>query len=189
MADWDHVFVMASQTSAPLPWRLATAEDAGALRDLERAANLVGLAHVFPVDRFPFPDAEVLARWVQVLADPEVRVEVAEAPVGGGRVREGGLIAYTAYDARVLRHLAVRPDHWGTGLARIGVERAVAAIADAIDDAIKDGGERTARLWCLEANHRARGLYEHLGWAPNGRTQNAPWPPHPTEWEFALNLG
>jgi hypothetical protein len=42
-------------------WRFAAPDDAVVLRDLEREANLVGLAHVFP--GLPFPDEGVLERW------------------------------------------------------------------------------------------------------------------------------
>jgi GNAT superfamily N-acetyltransferase len=144
-------------------WRAAGPDDAPALRDLERAANLVGLAHVFPADRFPFPDDAVLARWALVLEDPEVVVEVVDG--------DAGLRAFAAYDDDSLRHLAVHPDAWGTGLARDGVAHAVAHGA--------------TRLWVLEANHRARRLYEHLGWRATGTEQECPWVPHPTELEYA----
>jgi GNAT superfamily N-acetyltransferase len=144
-------------------WRPATPADAVLLRDLERDANLVGLAHVFP--GLPFPAEGVLARWVATLADPGVTVLMTDA-------------AFTSWDATGrLRHLAVHPDHWGTGLAREGVELAVAAIRTA---------GRTPVLWVLVANHRARGLYEHLGWEPTGRAQRAEWPPYPTEIELRL---
>lgn len=145
-------------------WRPARAEEAGPLRDLQRLADLAGLGEVFPPDRFPFPDDDVLTRWVLVLADEEVSVEVVDGP--------DGLLAVTAYDATTLRHLAVRPEAWGTGLGRAGVERAVAA------------GAR--RLAVLEANHRARRLYELWGWRPTGVTTECPWPPHPVELEYAL---
>ncbi len=104
----------------------------------------------------PYPDDDVLARWGLLLDDPGVRVEV---------------VALTAHDGSTLRHLAVRPDHWSAGLGRDGFLRAQAA------------GAR--RLWVLEANGRARGLYESLGWAPSGVTQECPWPPYPTEVEYA----
>ena len=145
-------------------WRGATPEDLGPLRDLERDANLVGLAHVFSADEFPFPDDAVLSRWAIVLADPQVVTEV----VDGDR----GLLAYAAYDHESLRHLAVHPDAWGTGLATAGVQRAV------------HHGAR--RLWVLVANHRARRLYEHLGWRATGVEQESPWMPHPVELEYAL---
>ena len=144
-------------------WREATSDDAVELRDLERAANLAGLAHVFP--GLPFPDDGVLARWEATLADPSVTVLMTEA-------------AFTSWDdAGRLRHLAVHPDHWGAGLAREGVALAVAAIRAA---------GRTPELWVLVANQRARGLYEHLGWEPTGREQPAEWPPYPREIELRL---
>lgn len=142
-------------------WRVATPADAVALRDLERSASRVGLAHVF--GELPYPDDDVLARWVLLLDDPEVTVEVVED--------EHGLVALVAHDGSTLRHLAVRPDHWGEGLAREALARAEAA------------GAR--RLWVLEANGRARRLYESLGWRPSGTTQECPWRPYPTEVEYA----
>lgn len=142
-------------------WRAATAADAVALRDLERIASMAGLGHVF--GQLPYPEDDVLARWVLVLGDPGVRVEVVEDEVG--------LVAFTAYDVGSLRHLGVRPDHWGTGLGREGVARAVAAGA--------------TTLWVLADNVRGRGLYESLGWAPTGETQECPWAPYPTELQYA----
>ena len=138
-------------------WRRATADDVVALRDLERIASTTGLAHVFGA--LPYPDDDVLARWALLLQDPTVVVEVVED--------EQGLVALTAHDGSALRHLAVRPDHWSAGLGREGFARAEAA------------GAR--RLWVLEENHRARRLYESLGWAPSGDSQECPWPPFPLE--------
>lgn len=142
-------------------WRVATSADAVALRDLERTASRAGLAHVF--GELPYPDDDVLARWALLLDDPEVTVEVIED--------EHGLLALVAHDGSTLRHLAVRPDRWGAGLAREAFARA------------EDAGAR--RLWVLEANGRARRLYESLGWRPSGATQECPWRPYPTEVEYA----
>lgn len=143
---------------APVSWRPATPADAVALRDLEREANLVALHHVFG-DR-PFPDGEVLARWQALLADPAVTVLLRPE-------------ALTSWDAAGrLRHLAVHPDHWGCGLGREGVELAEAAIRAV---------GRTPTLWVLRENHRARRLYERLGWEPTGETQPAEFPPYPEE--------
>lgn len=145
-------------------WRRAVPADAGRLADLEREANLVALAHVFPPDTHPFPYDGVLARWRAVLADDAVVIEVVEGEE---------LDAFVAHDASVLRHLAVRPTRWGQGLARAAVARALAA------------GAR--RLWVLVDNHRARGLYDHLGWRPTGLTRAAEWSPYPTEMEYTRN--
>lgn len=146
-------------TTSEVSFRAATVADAEALTRLERDANLVALAHVFP--GVPYPYAEVRERWRRLLADPQVRVEVAGGP--------GRLDVYLAWDDSRLRHLGVRPELWGQGLARRAVEHAV--------------GVR--RLWVLRDNERARGFYEHLGWAPTGREQPAEWPPYPVELEYA----
>ena len=145
-----------------MSWRRATSDDVVVLRDLERDASLAGLAHVF--GDLPYPSDDVLARWALVLDDPEVVVEVLDG--------SAGLLALSAYDGQSLRHLAVQPSAWRQGLGAAGVERAVAT------------GAR--RLWVLELNTVARGLYERLGWAATGVTQDCPWPPYPVELEYAL---
>ena len=151
-------------------FRAATLDDLSALRDLEREANLVGLRHVFPPDRFPFPDDDVLARWALVLDEPGVDVLVRDA-------ENGGLDLFAAYDDRSLRHLAVHPDQWGTGLATTAIETVLRAM--------DERGTTIAELWCLEENHRARRLYEYLGWRPvEDDRRPAPWPPHPTEMRY-----
>lgn len=149
-------------------FRDATLDDLGALRDLERAANLAALGHVFPPERYPFPDDDVLARWALVLDEPGVVVRVAED--------DGGLVAVAAYDDSTLRHLAVRPDHWGDGLATTAIETAL--------HAMDLRGSTIASLWCLEENHRARRLYEYLGWRATEDRREAPWPPHPIEMRY-----
>ncbi|WP_309650041.1 GNAT family N-acetyltransferase [Nocardioides sp.] len=157
-----------------MTFRPARVDDAAALRDLEREANLVGLAHVFPAADFPFPDDDVMVRWQHVLAEPGVVVDVVDGPGGAGGQ---GLDAFVAHDARTLRHLAVHPRRWGTGLARVAVERAASAITD--------GGQQP-RLWCLAANERALGLYLHLGWEPTGVERCSEWTPYPVERELVL---
>jgi GNAT superfamily N-acetyltransferase len=146
-------------TVSEAAFRPATAADVQALMELERDTNLVALGHVFA--GVPFPEDDVRARWEHLLADPSVRVEVVGPP--------DRLEVYLAWDDERLRHLGVRPDRWGRGLATAAVARAA--------------GVR--RLWVLADNHRARGLYEHLGWSPTGQEQRAEWPPYPVELEYA----
>jgi GNAT superfamily N-acetyltransferase len=147
-----------SATPETATFRPATRDDAESLTALERDTNLVALAHVFP--GVAYPTDEVRERWARLVADPEVRVEVVGPPAH--------LDAYVAWDRERLRHLGVRPELWGRGLARAAVDRA-------------DG---VRRLWVLRDNTRARGFYEHLGWAPTGREQAAEWPPYPVELEY-----
>ena len=140
-------------------FRPATVVDADALTTLERDTNLLALAHVFP--GVAYPSAEVRERWLRLIADPSVRAEVVGPPER--------LDVYLAWDDERLRHLGVRPERWGRGLARAAVERA--------------SGVR--RLWVLRDNTRARGFYEHLGWVPTVRVPDAEWPPDPVEVEYA----
>lgn len=151
-------------------FRAATSEDLVGLRDLEREANLVGLAHVFPPERYPFPGDDVLARWRLVMDEPGVEIEVVDDTDGGG------LIALAAYDDATLRHVAVHPSHWGEGLATRAIEQAL--------HEMDRRGTTIASLWCLEENHRARRLYEFLGWRATDDRREAPWPPHPTEMRY-----
>jgi RimJ/RimL family protein N-acetyltransferase len=150
-------------------FRAATTDDLPALLDLERTASLAALGHVFPPERYPFPDDDVLARWALVLDEPDVEVLVRDADPDEG----GGIDLLAAYDRRSLRHLAVHPDRWGSGLATTVIETVLRTM--------DEQGTTVAELWCLEENRRARRLYEYLGWRKTPDRRPAPWPPHPTE--------
>jgi ribosomal protein S18 acetylase RimI-like enzyme len=54
----------------------------------------------------------------------------------------------------------VRPERWRGGLGR--------ALLDAATVHLREQGAQTLVLWVLEANHRARGFYEAMGWRPDG---------------------
>lgn len=148
-------------------FRSADEADLLALAELERDAGGAALGHVFPPDEHPFPFDDVLARWRLVLDDPDAEVIVAD------RTGADGLLLYAAYDPTMLRHLAVHPSAWGTGLA-------VAVLEIVVERALARGGT-TLDLWVLDENHRARRLYERLGWRPTGVSREAVWPPHPRE--------
>lgn len=156
-------------------FRPATEDDLLALAELERDANLVGLRHVFPPELYPFPFDAVLARWRLVLDDPSAVVLVTDAEAD-----RTGLDAFVCHDDAMLRHVAVHPSRWGEGLASAGLGIAVAAMSAR--------STATATLWVLELNDRARRLYERLGWAPTDDRREAPWPPHPTEVRYELDL-
>lgn len=57
-----------------------------------------------------------------------------------------------------------RPEAWGTGTGRDLMAAAVASLRAA--------GFRSATLWVLESNARARRFYELAGWAPDGATKD-----------------
>ena len=149
-------------------FRDAVIGDEDGLTLLERTANLRALAHIFPPEKYPFPTDDVRERWRTLLRDPSVRVGVSEDA--------DGISSFVAFDPGQLRHLAVRPDLWGSGLAE-------AAVDWAVDRAT------TQRLWCLEKNSRALGFYERLGWTRTGRRQRAEYPPCPALIELTLAPG
>jgi putative acetyltransferase len=150
-------------------FRQATPEDAQALLDVERAAGIAALGHIFPPGMYPFPSDEVLAKWQTAITEPGVRVLVLDDDAAD-RAR---LACFVAHDERLLRHLAVHPAHWGAGLARAAMDVAVAEMDD-------------PRLWCLADNDQAIGFYEHLGWRRTGRTKASDYAPFPDEVEMVL---
>ena len=79
----------------------------------------------------------------ELVGDPSLRVGVSEDA--------DGLTTFVACDTDLLRHLAVRPDLWGAGLAKVSMDWAL------------DRGP-TQRLWCLETNSRTLGVFERHGW-------------------------
>jgi putative acetyltransferase len=150
----------------------ATIRDSGpaeaeTLFAIQKAASLAGLAHVFPPERFPYPDAEIRARWREAGG----RVFVAE--------HAGRAAGLAAVDGCWLNGLYVVPEEWGSGVAGALHDAAVAEIAATHDE---------AKLWCLEENHRARRFYEKRGWRPNGERRAVPFPPHPLDVGYSLDL-
>lgn len=156
--------MLRADRSSPPPFRLATIADVDALTELERVANEAAIGHLFT--GIPFPADAIAARWRTEVTDPAPTVEVVDA--------DTGLACFVCYDAHRLQHLAVHPDHWGRGLARAAVERAVSRMT----------GDPV--LWCLRDNTRARGLYEHLGWTLTDRTRRNVYPPYHEEVEYVL---
>jgi GNAT superfamily N-acetyltransferase len=134
-------------------------EDAEALWRVQREACLVAFAHVFPPDRYPFPDEQVLAHY----RDFDGSILVAE---DAGRV-----VGLAAFGECRLSNLYVLPESWGSGVARELHDAALAELA----------GCREIKLWTLEENHRGRRFYEKNGWRLNGETRVVPFPPHPLD--------
>lgn len=77
--------------------------------------------------------------------------------------------------------LYVLPDRWGSGTAQSLHGEAVERLCDL--------GCRSARLWVLERNDRARRFYERRGWRADGRTRVVPFPPRPLDVGYTLELG
>lgn len=131
---------------------------------LQRVASLAGLAHIYPPDEYPYPDAAVRERW---LVFPG-RVLLAE--------QAGEAVGVAAIDACWLHGFYVVPEAWGTGVAQTLHDAALAAMPDCAE----------IKLWVLEENRRARRFYEKNGWRPNGETRVVEYPPHPLDVGYSL---
>ena len=133
--------------------RPALAGDVDAIVGVHLAAALTGFADIFPPSA-PKPTHEWLRpRWQELVADPDVATLVAEATdlLGCAVVRPEAEVPTQI----LLDRLYVRPDRWGKGIGSLLHEAAI-EIAASRGDAIN--------LWVLEANTRARGMYERRGW-------------------------
>lgn len=146
--------------------RAGDVRDVDDLLRVERAANLVALAHVFPPEQYPYPDDDVRERWLRVLHDPLAQVAVAE--------RNGEVVGFVAWRRDVVEHLGVHPDAQRRGVGTRLLTHAVSAIGS------------SPRLWVLVDNSNARAMYSSLGWAATGHERRAEFPPYPAEVELRL---
>jgi GNAT superfamily N-acetyltransferase len=152
--------------------RPATLADVATLFGIQRAASLAAFAHVFPPDRYPFPDAAIRAEWDTRLSDGVTQTLIAE--------RNGRAAGYVAFAPELLASLFVLPEAQGSGVG--------SALHDAAVAAQPALGAALCRLWVLEQNGQARAFYEHRGWRPDGRVRIAHFPPYPRELGYAIDV-
>jgi GNAT superfamily N-acetyltransferase len=145
--------------------RRARHDEAETLLRIQREAAVTAFAHIFPPDRYPFPDDGVRAEWEKALADPEIEVYVLEV--------DGQAGASVAVGYGFLRNLYVLPAHQGSGLG--------SALHDHALERLRARGCAEAKLWTLEGNQAGRRFYERRGWSLNGETREVPFPPNPLD--------
>jgi GNAT superfamily N-acetyltransferase len=138
--------------------RRATLDDAVPMGTLWLRAALAGYEGIFPPEA-PKPTAtELTERWREAIARGPAAVALVAclgprgALVGtvAAEIERGG-----PYVAQV-RRLYVDPDHWGCGIGR--------RLHDRVLEHLRAGGQGVVALWVLEANARARSMYERWGW-------------------------
>ena len=145
--------------------RPARADEAETLLTIQRGACVLAFAHVFPPERYPFPDELIRTAWNEALADSDVEVFVAEAarePIGS--VSIGG---------EFLRTLYVLPTQWRTGIGT--------ALHDLALERLRARGNARAKLWTLAENWNARRYYEKRDWRLTDETRVVPFPPNPSD--------
>lgn len=133
---------------------------------LQRRASVAAYAGIFPASAAQPSVAELLARWCDQLIGADGRawplvLEVEEEVVGGVLARETRENDATGE----IWGLYVDPAHWGNGYGPLLLAGGTARLAEA--------GLSEAILWVLEANARARTLYERAGWAADGASRPA----------------
>lgn len=144
--------------------RRATRTDIEAMAEVQRRAALEGFAHIFPPEAPPPTIDELVLQWGLEL-DALGRGAALVACDGGDIV---GTVVATD-DGEGTGHLGrlyVLPERWAGG------------VGDALHDAalahLREIGLRSATLWVLRDNDRARAMYERRGWRPDpaGRTRS-----------------
>ena len=151
--------------------REAQTDEAEALAAIQRDASLAANAHIFPPELYPFPMAEIVERWRASLEDNAVTVLVHD---------EGGVVGVAGSQAGWLDGLYVLPEWWKRGVGR--------TLHDAVLERQRAAGAERCHLWVLERNQRARRFYERLGWIENGDTRVVPFPPHPIDVGYSIDL-
>jgi GNAT superfamily N-acetyltransferase len=152
--------------------RPARPDEAETLLRVQRDACLVALAHIFPPERYAFPNEDVLAAWREALADDGAQVYVAEV--------DGEVVGCVSLAHGFLSTLYVIPSEQGTGIGT--------ALHDLALERLRAHGHRVARLWTLEENWDARRYYEKRGWILTEATRVVPFPPKPTDVQYAKTL-
>jgi GNAT superfamily N-acetyltransferase len=152
--------------------REARASEVETLLTIQRAACRVAFAHIFPPERYPFPDDMIRGAWRDALADDDVEAYVAEA--------SGEAVGSVSIGDGFLRTLYVVPTHWRSGIG--------SQLHDFALDRLRARECTTAKLWTLEENWDARRFYERRGWRLNGETQAVPFPPNPIDFGYSKDL-
>jgi ribosomal protein S18 acetylase RimI-like enzyme len=151
--------------------RPAEPADAVAIGAVWQRAALTAYEGIFP-ESAPKPTSEGLAeRSRQAIADQGYnRLVLVACTPGPERAVVGTIGALpdpeVSTRAQLVR-LYVDPGHWGRGIGRRLHDQALAHLERA--------GYRVVVLWVLEANARARAMYERWGWrATPGRKTSYP---------------
>jgi GNAT superfamily N-acetyltransferase len=160
------------RNTARVNLRPARKDEADTLLAIQRAAAVDAFSHVYPPERYPFPDDAIREVWAEALADPAVEVYVAEVDgVPAGAVSVGSGFLSTLY---------VLPVYQGSGMG--------SALHDLALERLRALGFAEAKLWTLEGNESGRRFYERRGWKLTEETRVVPYPPNPLDVQYVRPL-
>lgn len=135
--------------------RAVGGEEAWTLAELHAVTVAHGYAHIFPPESAAPTAAELIDLWQASLAEPNTEAWAWE--VDGVIVGSVVLSAAPSTPSGLtLSRLHVHPDHQGQGIGGRLHDHVLAAAAER--------GASAINLWVLEANERARTIYERRGW-------------------------
>lgn len=140
--------------------RPAEPEDTAAMGSVWLRAALIGYEGIFPPGT-PMPAVEAVAEeWHRAVSQPWGRAAYFVACDATPEHTVVGTVAAVPDTDETsrghLQALYVDPGHWGRGIGR--------ALHDAALDHLRASGFRVAVLWVIEANVRARAMFERWGW-------------------------
>lgn len=160
-------------TQPPGTVRPATVADAQAIGEIRVLSWQKAYAGMLPEDFLRRLSVEAAAQmWTDVLGGPDRSGTVLVVESAGCERHLAGFAAfgprrdYAGSEAGELYALYLHPRHWGRGLG--------AQLHGAVIDALVEDGYRTAVLWVLAANERAKAFYVRQGWVPDGATKTDP---------------
>jgi GNAT superfamily N-acetyltransferase len=149
--------------------RDATLDDAKAIAAVHVRSWQAAYRGLLPddlLDSLSAPDRE--AMW---------RMSIARPALGHGCVvaeEEGDVIGFAAFGPARQGHGAASPDAGEVYAIYLAPERLGRGVGRTLlsgaTDRLREAGFRSALLWVLEANERARGFYELMGWRVDGAT-------------------
>jgi ribosomal protein S18 acetylase RimI-like enzyme len=161
--------------------RAAVSADVPALAHVQLRAALIGFAHIFP-ELVPKPtQGELEDEWAPLMSDPSktVLAAISEDVVVAG-VAFGDYPGLAPAGWGHLAKLYVMPEASGNGIG--------ATLHDIAVGRLRAAGYRDLWLWVLEANARARGMYERRGWMAQSE-RRTDWPDSGVfEMGYALQL-
>ncbi|HKN51627.1 MAG TPA: GNAT family N-acetyltransferase [Amycolatopsis sp.] len=161
---------MDHESPSPGTVRPATVSDATAIGEINVLSWQAAYSGLLPDDFLRRLSAEARSRmWADVLGGPDRSGTVLVVETAGAERHLAGFVAFgpprghAGTELGQLYALYLHPRHWDRGLGRLLHERAVQALAD--------DGYRTAILWVLATNERAKNFYARHGWRPDGGKQ------------------
>jgi len=152
--------------------RTAVPADFDQIIEVQARANATSRSHIFD-EANRLPEAAIARRWRAALDSGDFRFAVCtdgDAIIGVSHV--GGFWFHG---------LVVAPEYWGTPVARLLHDDALAAL--------RASGERRVLARVMERNHRARAFWTKHGWTLlPWRPTLSQYPPHPRVLTYALRL-